>query len=333
LVYSTHFGGYVDSGSAIAVDGSGNAYVTGGTECPFPTTPGAFQTTCGVNGGAFVSKLSAAGSALVYSTYLGESDYSGPTGGNGIAVDASGNAYITGQTYSSNFPTTPGAFQTASPHAGSGHAFVSKLNATGSALVYSTYLGGNFVDAGGGIAVDASRNAYLVGWTASSNFPTTPGAFQSTLAGSGHAFVSKLNAIGSALVYSTYLGGSGYDHGWGIAVDPSGNAYATGVTSSSNFPTTPGAVQATYGGGQNDAFLSKLNATGSALLYSTLLGGTQADTGWGIAVDASGNAYVTGWTESSDFPTTPGAFQTTFGGETSGFVSKLSLGTFGNPGR
>ena len=343
LVYSTYLGGYVDSGNGIAVDASGNAYVTGGTACIFPTTPGAFQTTClsGGDNSAFVSKLNAAGSAFVYSTYIGGSDNAGATGGNGIAVDASGNAYVAGETYSSNFPTTPGAFQTTPFQFGAGHAFVSKLNAAGSALVYSTYLSGNFVDSASGIAVDASGNAYIAGMTGSSNFPTTPGAFQTTLLGPyGNAFVTKLSATGSELVYSTYLGGSDCpgdhvagcgDGGTGVAVDASGNAYVTGATHSSDFPTTPGALQATYGGSE-DAFVSKLNALGSVLLYSTYLGGSDEDQGNAISVDASGNAYVTGWTDSFNFPTTPGAFQTTFGGDFEGFVSKLSLGTFVSPG-
>jgi Beta-propeller repeat len=380
--------------TALAIDASGNAYVTGTTDsADFPTTPGAFQTTPGgppscfnadICGDAFVSKLNAFGSALVYSTYLGGSGYDGA---NGIAVDASGNAYLTGQTWSPDFPTTVGAFQTT--YGGGGDAFISKLNAAGSDLAYSTYLGGGDADAGSGIAIDASGKAYVTGATSSSNFPTTPGAFQTTYGGNGDAFVTKLNATGSALPYSTYLGGSGGDGASGIAVDPwgrayvtggagagfpttpgafqtpggggfvtklnptgsalvystssiggfaialdgAGNAYLTGGTWSSNFPTTPGAFQTTQQG-EEDAFVSKLDASGSALLYSTRLDGTMDSEGSGIGVDASGNAYVTGVTISADFPTTPGAFQTTFiwytGGECGfslcwhAFVTKLN---------
>ena len=155
------------------------------------------------------------------------------------------------------------------------------------------------------------------GHTHSTDFPTTTGAFQTTYGGgNGDAFVTKLNPTGTALVYSTYLGGTGNDYGYGIAVDTAGNAYVTGYTASTDFPTTPGAFQTTYGGGNDDAFVTKLNPTGTALVYSTYLGGTDSDIGNGIAVDTAGNAYVTGYTASTDFPTTPGAFQTTFGGTT-----------------
>ena len=188
-------------------------------------------------------------------------------------------------------------------------------------LSYSTYLGGSSIDVGRGIAVDSSGNAYVAGITSSWDFPITPGAFQTTCSGcSGgtqHVFVTKLNPTGSALVYSTYLGGTNNDSGLGIALDASGGAYVTGITYSSDFPTTPGAFQATCGGGCSgyaDAFVTKLNPTGSALVYSTYLGGTGSDEGQGIAVDTLGDTYVTGGTLSSDFPTTPGAFQTTCGG-------------------
>ncbi len=375
LVYSTYLGGSgYDVGLAIAVDGSGNAYVTGSaTSTDFPITAGAFQTTLLNNegnvteGNAFVTKLNASGSALVYSTYLGGSGNALGAGygdhGTGIAVDGSGNAYLTGYTGSTDFPITAGAFQ-AAYGGGPYDAFVTSLNATGSALVYSTYLGVGFAPEGRAIAVDASGNAYVTG-IAAPNFPTTAGAFQTTFGGgfvtklnasgsalvystyldviygngiavdgSGDAyvtgitssggpydaFVTKLNATGSALVYSTNLGGSGQDSGLAIAVDGSGNAYVTGSTSSTNFPTTPGAFQTTLGGAFN-AFVTELNASGSALVYSTYLGGSGNDGGNGIAVDGSSNACVTGATSSTDFPTTAGAFQTTPGGA---FVTKLN---------
>ncbi len=326
LVYSTYLGGSgSDFGSGIALDASGNAYVTGSTSSVnFPTTAGAFQTTLGGFTDAFVTKLNPTGSALVYSTYLGGSG--GDDVGNGIAVDASGNAYVRGATESANFPTTAGAFQTTFG-GGAEDVFVTKLNPTGSALVYSTYLGGSGQDCGFGIAVDASGNAYVTGFTESANFPTTAGAFQTTYGGFTDAFVTKLNPTGSALVYSTYLGGSGFDSGNGIAVDASGNAYVTGDTRSfSDFPTTAGAFQTTFGGGADDVFVTKLNPTGSALVYSTFLGGSGNEEGQGIAVDASGNAYVTGETRSPNFPTTAGAFQTTLGGgaSTDAFVTKLN---------
>ena len=193
------------------------------------------------SGNAFVTKLNPVGTApLVYSTYLGGN---GGDGGNGIAVDAAGNAYVTGLTGSTNFPTTPGAFQTAKQ--GFYNVFVTKLNPAGTApLIYSTYLGGSTSDIATGIAVDTAGSAYVTGYAFSSNFPTTPGAFQTIYQGNGDAFVTKLNPAGSApLVYSTYLGGSGFDYGNGIAVDAAGNAYVTGYTGSTNFPTTPGAFQ------------------------------------------------------------------------------------------
>src|SRR3989442_679598 len=256
---------------------------------------------------------------LAYSTYLGGS---GGDQGFGVAVDAVGNAYVTGFAGSSDFPTTAGAFQTAFG-GGEADAFVTKLNPTGSALVYSTYLGGDGFDPGDGIAVDATGNAYVTGLTFSTNFPTTPGAFQTTPKFASDAFVVKLNAAGTALVYSTFLGGDGFDQGHGIAVDAEGNAYATGGTSSTNFPTTTGAFRTTFGG-RSDAFVTKLNGDGSALVYSTYLGGFSSDRGNAIAVDAAGNAYVAGLTFSTNFPTTPGAVRETFGGIFDAFVTKLN---------
>src|SRR2546425_238817 len=290
LVYSTHLGGGgSDQGFGIAVDTSGNAYVTGSAGgLNFPTTPGAFQTTPGGVGDAFVTKFNATGSALVYSTYLGGSDFDE---GKGIAVDAAGSAYVTGRTFSTNFPTTPGAFQTTLNFT---DAFVTKLNPAGSALVYSTYLGGSRSDEGHAIAVEAAGSAYVTGLTASFNFPTTPGAFRTTSGGGGgDAFVTKLNADGSALVYSTYLGGNSIDFGNGIAVDTAGNAYVTGDTLSRNFPTTPDATQPDFGG-DRDAFVTKFDPSGSALVYSTYLGGRGPDEGSVVAADTAGSAHGTG---------------------------------------
>ena len=190
---------------------------------------------------------------------------------------------------------------------------MSELNPTGSALVYSTYLGGSNTNYGAGITVDASGDAYAAGFTKSTDFPTTPGAFQTTLRGVGNCFVTELNPTGTALVYSTYLGGSGGDQANSVAVDISGNAYLTGRTQSTDFPTTPGAFQTT-GPPRSSiayAFVTKLNPTGSALMYSSYLGGSSSGWGYGIAVDMLGDAYVTGYTSEAEFPTTPGAFQTT----------------------
>ena len=256
---------------------------------------------------------------LSYSTYLGSSDLSGGSNldtGYGIAVDSGGNAYLTGFTNSADFPTL-NPFQATS---GGGYdVFITKLNPTGSALVYSTYLGGSGNDRGAGIAVDSSGNVYVTGFTESTNFPTL-NPFQATSGGGKDAFVTKLNPTGNALVYSTYLGGSGNEIAAGIAVDSSGNAYVTGPTDSTNFPTL-NPFQATSGGG-NDVFVTKLNPTGNALVYSTYLGGSGNDGGAGIAVDSSGNAYVTGSTASLDFPTF-NALQASLMGNFDAFVAKL----------
>jgi hypothetical protein len=323
LVYSTYIGGSgFDEGYAIAVDGSGNAYVTGRTgSLNYDVTLGAFQTTNGAYFDVFVTKLNAAGTALVYSTYIGEN---GDDEGYAIAVDGSGNAYVTGWTWSLNYPVTPGAFQTTI--GGNWDVFVTKLNAAGTALVYSTYIGGSGSEGGTAIAVDGSGNVYVTGYTFSTNYPVTPGAFQTTKSTTSSTetdvFVTKLNAAGTALVYSTYIGGSNDDRGYAIAVDGSGNAYVTGWTLSTNYDVTPGAFQTTKGVGR-DVFVTKLNAAGTALLYSTYIGGSSNDGGYGIAVDGSGNAYVTG-EAGSNYPVTPGAFQTTYGGLADVFVTKLN---------
>jgi len=323
LIYSTYIGGSgYDEGNAIAVDGSGNVYVTGYTKSiDYDVTPGAFQTTLGGDGDVFVTKLNASGSGLVYSTYIGGSD---DEWGYGIAVDGSGNAYVTGYTMSNDYDVTAGAFQT-TKGGGSLDVFVTKLNASGSALVYSTYIGGSDHDYGSGIAVDGSGNAYVTGGTESTDYDVTPGAFQTTIEGVWDVFVTKLNASGNGLVYSTYIGGSGGDEGYGIAVDGSGNAYVTGRTYSTDYDVTAGAFQTTNGG-FFDVFVTKLHASGSSLVYSTYIGGSGTDVGIGIAVDGSGNAYVTGYTESTDYDVTPGAFQTTYeGGNHDVFVTKLDM--------
>jgi uncharacterized protein (TIGR03437 family) len=318
LAYSTYLGGSgQDRGYGIAVDSSGNAYVTGCTSSSNFPTANALQASFGGNWDAFVTKLNAAGSALVYSTYLGGN---GVDVGNWIALDSSGNAYVTGETKSSNFPTA-NALQ-ASFGGGVWDAFVTKLDAAGSALVYSTYLGGNGADGAEDVAVDSSGSAYVTGYTDSSNFPTGNPLQASYGGGSYDAFVAKLNAAGSALVYSTYLGGNGYEWGDGIAVDSSDNAYVAGFTDSSNFPTA-NPLQASSRGGM-DVFVTKLNAAGSALVYSTYLGGSGGDWAYVIAVDSSGNGYVTGCTSSSNFPTA-NALQASYGGgDADVFVAKLN---------
>lgn len=340
LSYSTYLGGTGnDYGTSVAVDSAGSAYVTGYTNsAAFPVTSGSYQGTCGggcsgTSTDAFVAKLDPTGSFLIYSTYLGGS---GNDLGNGIALDSSGDAYIVGQTFSSDFPTTSGAYQTScgGVSCASGDAFVTELDPTGSVLIYSTYLGGGGLNQGNGIALDALGDAYVIGYTQSTSFPTTTGAYQTKLSRGADAFVTELNPAGSGLVYSTYLGGSGKDVGYAIALDSSNDSYVTGFTQSTNFPTTVGAFQTALGA-NSAAFVTELNATGSALVYSTYLGGSNTNTtpcetcGTSIAVDSLGNAYVAGLTAESNFPTTPGAYQTVFKSSAlghDGFVTKLSPG-------
>jgi uncharacterized repeat protein (TIGR01451 family) len=299
-------------GVGIAVDASGNAYITGYTfSTNFPTASPIYGSN---SWDAFVTKINAAGTSLVYSTYLGGSDYDF---GFGIAVDTSGNAYITGYTYSTNFPTVSPIYGS---NTGAPDAFVTKINAAGSSLAYSTYLGGYRDDYGYSIAVDTPGNAYITGYTCSTNFPTASPIYGSN-AGICDAFVTKINASGNSLVYSTYLGGSDYDYGRSIAVDTSGNAYITGNAYSTNFPT----ASPIYGSnaGLSDAFVTKIYAGGSSLSYSTYIGGNDDDRGVGIAVDASGNAYITGWTYSTNFPTVSPIYGSN-SGSNDVFVAKIS---------
>ncbi|MEQ1646233.1 MAG: SBBP repeat-containing protein, partial [Pyrinomonadaceae bacterium] len=264
-----------------------------------------------------------AGSALVYSTFIGGAV---SDDAYGLAVDSSGNAFVTGETDSSTYPTTLGAFDTT--YNGVVDAFVTKLNAAGSSLVYSTFIGGNSDDGGYGIAADSTGNAFVTGYTSggSTAFPTTAGAFDTTHNGSSDAFVTKLNPAGSLLVYSTFVGGSSTEDGRAITVDASGNAILTGGTSSADYPTTAGAFDTTHNGGF-DVFVTKVNTAGTSLDHSTFLGGSSLDVGLGLAVDSSGNAFVTGETDSSAYPTTAGAFDTTQNGSGDGFATKLDLPT------
>jgi Bacterial Ig-like domain (group 3)/MBG domain (YGX type)/Chitobiase/beta-hexosaminidase C-terminal domain/Beta-propeller repeat len=370
LAYSTYLGGSGgDSAVGIAVDAEGSAYVTGNTNSTdFPLKGNSYQkTNKGVANGfgnVFVTKMNTAGSGLDYSTYLGGSGHiavpqmsgiqtSGGDSAGGIAIDAYGNAYVTGATYSTDFPVTTGAFQTTNNGLtrGVSNAFVTKLNVNGSALVYSTYLGGsgamNFMnsastvgDGGSAIAVDSAGNAYVTGAVYSQDFPVTSGAFQKVNNAAGeysdNVFISKINAAGSALIYSTYLGGSAQgfnfvgscqincygDSGAAIALDSNGNAYVTGTANSTDFPVTDGAFQRTNNDGpleESTAFVAKLNAAGSALVYSTYVGGSGTamageptvfgDEANAIAIDRDGDAYVAGATYSADFPITSLAFQ------------------------
>lgn len=396
IIYSTYIGGSgLDRGDGIAVDNAGNAYVVGRVDSSsinFPTTPGSFASS--YRGGDFdgvVFKLNAQGNGLVYSAFLGGEENDST---EGVAVDANGIAYVTGGTKSSAFPTTGNAYQ--GSRGGDTDAFLTKINATGSSLLYSTYIGGSGTDRGSGVAIDGNGNAYLAGFAGSPDFPTE-NAFQnnfgggfdvfvahidttlsglnslvlcSYLGGQGDdkaygialdsgannlyvvgqtsssnfpvlnaaqaasgggfdAFVAKISAAG-AKVYATYLGGSGDDRGTGVAVNSAGALYVTGFTSSTNFPTVA-PLQSSKAGG-SDAFLTKLNTTGSGFLYSTYLGGGGNESSIStvtstnpIALDSASNAYLTGYTASSNFPTTPGTLQNAnAGGASDGFITKIS---------
>lgn len=318
--FSTFLGGSgVDGANGMALDSTGNIYLIGQTTSPdFPTTAGTLQTTLEGNIDIFITELSADGSHLIYSTYLGGS---GAEFAHGIALDSSNNAYVTGETTSSDFPLV-NPFQTQNL---SGTGFVSKLSSDGTKLVFSTFLGGSLEGAINAIAVDGSGEAVVAGRTFSVDYPVL-NPFQSSHAsddGNEDGFVTKLSADGKSLIFSTYLGGNEDDFVQGLALDPSGNAYVTGITGSSNFPTTAGSFQPeSTANPSGSSFVSKFDPAGKNLLYSTYLTAAQA---FGIAVNSSGNAYVTGSAGESGFPVTPGAFQTTQGGgsSTDAFVTEF----------
>ncbi len=335
LIYSTILGGSAaDSGSAIAIDRFGNAYVAGETESTdFPTTPGAFQPSGTDANNGFITKLNPSGSSLAYSLLLGGGDSDSI---RGLALDTQHRVYVTGFTCSTNFPIK-NAFQpvTNSQNCanGGGDAFVTRVNATGTDLDYSTYLDGTISSIGNGIAVNSTFQAYVTGATASPDFPTTPGAFQRTLkakvitgfphdTNQDNAFVTKFSADGRSLVYSTFLGGTANDVGTAIALDPDGRACVAGTASSPDFPITSAAFQKTKHG-STDAFVTKFQLSGGGLFYSTFLGGSGSDGANSIAVDSFGRAYVAGGTSSADFPVL-NPIQAHLGGSQDAFVTKLS---------
>jgi hypothetical protein len=321
IVYSALLGGGTDStfGQAVAVDASGDILVTGNTYAQdFPTVNPA-QAGLSVPGDVFVTKINAAGTALIYSTYIGGSsnDY-----GNGIAVDSNGAAWITGETASTDFPLLNAAQATYGANNGA-NAFVTRLNASG-ALQFSTFLGGSNYTWGQSVAVDGSGNGYVTGGDTSGSFPTTAGVFQPTSSGGGHAFATKYSPAGVVL-YSTYLGGNSTDYGYGIAVDSAGDAYVTGYSDSGTFTGAPAGGAQTANNGNGDAFVAKLNPSGSALLYFTFLGGANLDEAKSIAIDGSSppNAYIAGYTSSTGLATASAA-QTTLAGGQDGFIAKLN---------
>lgn len=314
LVYCRYLGGSgTDRAYGLAVDSSGNVYVTGVTASSDFPVANPFQSRPGGGQDAFAAKIDSSGN-LIYSTYLGGW---GTDGGNAIAVDSTGRAYITGETTSSQFPVY-GALQNS--YHGQADAFITVLGPSGNQLVYSTYLGGTGDDHGRAIAIDAAGNAYVTGDTTSTDFPRV-NSFQGSSGGGQDAFVAKISSSGQLLLYSTYLGGAGSESSAGIAVDISGNVYVAGFTQSPNFPLA-NAIKPTLNAPVN-GFLSKLNAAGNALVYSTYLGGTSSNFNTAIAVDSAGNAFVAGYTASSNFPVTS-TTQPGLAGAYDAFLVKIS---------
>ncbi len=317
LLYSTYLGGpYADRANALAVDSTGNAYIAGRGATGFPVTAGAYRTSCC---GAFVAKLNPAGDQLLYSTFLGSGE------AFAAAVDSSGSVYVAGRTSDANFPVTPGAYQTMP--GGSDDAFVSRLSADGGSLVYSTFLGGGGFERARSVAIDSAGNACVAGYTTSSDFPATAGAPQQTYGQGGDGFLTKLKADGTALHYSTFLGGGSADEAGAVAVDALGNCYTAGYTDSNDFPTTSGAYQAAATGRKPVGFITGVNASGTAWLYSTCFGERICNdfySGFGITVNGAGEVSVTGSTASASYPVTADAIQSTIGGGADAFLTEFN---------
>jgi len=328
LLWSTLLGGAGgEQARALAIGGSGNVYVVGSTVSPdFPVTPGAFDETCGTDGtcnwngmanhdDVFVTEISSDGHSLVWSTFLGAEDLDSPWS---IVVDAAGFPVVAGYTSSAGFPATPGVFQ--STFRGDIDAFVAKLSPDGSTLAWATFLGGSGSDTGF-VTLDAAGAIAICGGTDSSDFPVTPGAYQTTIGGDADAFAGKMSSDGRTLVWATYLGGTEKDSCDAVS-DGSGAIHVVGFTNSSDFPVTPDAFDSSYNGGVDDAFVAQLDSTGSRLAYATFLGGSGEDGADHSVLDAAGDVYVSGRTNSPDFPATPGAFDTSSNGLLDAYVVK-----------
>jgi len=317
LVYSTFIGGSEkDQANSIAIDPSGNAYITGYTQSSnYPVTSGAFDITKGASTAVFVTKLNHLGNALVFSTFIDGGS------GNQIKLDEKGYSYIAGTAYDNSFPATTGAFDVS--FNGSGFdtdGFALKLDSNGSSLLFATYLGGSVYDEAFAIAMDTSYNVYVTGFTQSGAFPVTTGALQSTLGGNSDEFVLKLNSTGSSLYYSTFLGGSDWDKAYGIALNTKGYAIVSGNSASSNFPTSSGAYDQSSNGSY-DLVFSEINNTGTALVYSTFIGGTSEDMLCAMDADQSGNPIMTGYTKSSNYPTTSGSYDISQNGDFDNYIT------------
>ncbi len=332
LLFSTYLGGAASEyNGGLAVDANDNVYMTGATGWVwegenFPTTPGVFDSSI-YNSEVWVAKFNASGTPIFISYLGGQSTEEGLD----IACDSSGNVYVTGTFTNNNpekFPTTVGAYDRTTDEMYR-DAFISVINASGTALTYSTYIGGDgSADLGYSIAVDSNGDIYVTGTTQSAAFPTTSGAFDTSYNGGyTDSFILKLSPDGlesADLIYSTFLGGDASDDAVDLAINPDNQVFVSGHTESTNFPATVGALSETLNG-VGDAFVAKLNATGSALVYATYLGGeSYSESANSIAIDASGAAYVAGYTMSRQFPVTPGAFDTSLGPNQKGFVTKLN---------
>ena len=326
IIYSTYLGGTSnDEGYAIDVDSSGNAYVTGYTQSTdFPVSTNAYHKGRYDVGATdvFVSKLNSTGNGLDYSTYIGGSDFDYSYS---LAVDSTGNLFVLGDTLSSNFPVNTSSFD--SSFNGGRDTFIAKFNSTGNGLLYCTFLGGSSNEWSQSLKIDNSDNAYVTGNTYSSNFPVNNSAFESSFNGGAYdIFVSKLNSTGNGLVYSTFIGGSGGEQANSLFLDSNNDVYLTGFTTSTDFPVI-NAFDPSYnsgGGSGYDAFVVKLNSTGNGLDFSSYLGGTNDEAGNSIAVDNSGNIYVTGYTYSTDFPVTSDTLQSNNNGGTDAFLSEFT---------
>ena len=309
-------GGYNDYGLSIAIDGTGDVYVTGYTwSYNFPTTPGAYDASYDGSFDVFVSRLDSGLGTLLASTLIGGGS---EDSGRSIAIDETGDVYVAGYTWSSDFPATPGAYDES--FNGICDVFVSRLDSNLSTLRASTFIGGDSDDSGSSIAIDGTGDVYITGRTYSSDFPTTPGAYDESQNGICDVFVSRLDSSLSTLGASTFIGGDSNDYGLSIAI--AGDVYVTGHTWSSDFPTTPGAYDASLDR-YYDAFVSRLDSSLSTLGASTFIGGDSDDSGRSIAIDGTGDVYITGKTDSSDFPTTPGVYDASHDGCYDVFISKL----------
>ena len=327
LAYCTFLGGNdADIGRAIVVNEAHEAYVVGGTwSTDFPTTTAAFEQSNQGERDVFVAKLDATGTELQYATYLGGT---GQEEAQAVVLDATNNAYVTGWTRSTDLYTglySKTAVYDPTFNGGVFDVFLMKLNRSGSDLLYSTYIGGQDEDQGMGMAVDENGRVYLTGYTKSADFPTTTDTIAPTFQGVRDAFVLRMDAAGTALEYATYLGGTGYDHGFDIdVIADEETAVVVGETWSADFPATATAYQPALNG-ERDAFVAQINAQGTLLAYATYLGGSESESGYALTSHGQGSVYVTGQTNSADFPTTPGAYNTEHNGDYDVFVTQLPL--------